>query len=45
MPATKTPRLMSSADLDAAIEQVAPDVLALRSRRMTGAEALHQPCP
>jgi hypothetical protein len=29
MPATKTPRTTSSADLNAAIERVAPDVLAL----------------
>ena len=29
MPATKTPRATSSADLNAAIERVAPDVLAL----------------
>ena len=29
MPAAKPPRLMSSADLNAAIERVTPDVLAL----------------
>jgi hypothetical protein len=39
MPARKPPRLWSSADLDAAIERVTPDVLALLADGVPRAEA------
>jgi hypothetical protein len=39
MPATKPPRLWSSADLDAAIERVTPDVLALLADDVPRTEA------
>jgi hypothetical protein len=39
MPASKPPRLWSSTDLDAVIERVAPDVLALLSDDVPCAEA------
>ena len=39
MPASQPPRLWSSADLEAAIEQVTPDVLALLADGVPRAEA------
>jgi hypothetical protein len=39
MPAARTPRLTSSADLDAAIERVTPDVLALLGDGVARSEA------